>query len=698
MLSRLTPLRIGGLLGIVFALLRLLPLDALDRVTARAVDSRLASRGAIVPNPEIVIVAIDNDSLDAVGRWPWPRATVARLVDRIAAAGAAVIGFDLIQSEPAADDALLVESVGRLDQGVLGYYFDFSHNDPASLETRVSTYTMVWNAPADLSALSVPSGTSIRRNLPELSAAARHLGYFNFQPDSDGSYRRATMVIRANDRFALPLSLAMLKVYRPDWNLGLRFRGDVVDSVQLGPTTIPLAEDGQLLINYRGPGYTFPHLTASRVLAGETSPDELRGRIVLLGVTATAVADVRVTPFDGLMPGVEIHANIIDSIMSQDFLSSSKSQVVLIESLLILVLSLAVGTGLSFARGLYGFVLAAVLGLAFYFGSQWLFLSTGLCLSLLLPMLAIGLTYGGVSLQHFLAEEQSKRQVRDAFELYVTPHVARLVSNHPELLTLSGETRELSVMFLDIRGFTTISERMSQQPQELVALLNRFLDAMTHVILDHDGTLDKYVGDEIMAFWGAPLPQSNHADLACKAAVALIARLVELNREFVDRGWPPLGIGVGIHSGPMVVGNMGSSRRLCYTVVGDNVNLAARLEGLNRKYGTQIIASAATMQATEVPGREVDVVRVRGKDEAVHVFEILTGARTAEEWDTLLPPFAQGLGHYRQQRWSEARACFTRALSICPDDAPSQLYLLRIAEFERNPPSNWDGVTVMETK
>ncbi len=699
MFSALTPLRIGALLGILFALLRLSAEPTIERVAARALDGRLIRRGVTAPGPEVVIVAIDDASLDTLGRWPWSRAIMAQLVDRITEAGAAVIGFDLIQSEPAEGDSALADSVRKSKRTVLGYYFDFAQTDVASLATRMSSYSLVWNSPPDPRRVKVLAATSMRRNLPELSAAAQGLGYFNFIPDADGSYRRVPLAVRVGESFALPLSLAMLHVFRPQWNIGLRFRDDIVESVQLGPTTIPVAEDGQMLINYRGPSHTFPHVSASDVLSGNVTADVLRDKIVLVGVTATAVADVRVAPFDSLMPGVEIHANVIDSILRNDFLWSSASRVTLIESIFILILSLALGVGLSFARGLYGFLTAVGLALAFHAGSQELFLSTGLCLSTVFPMLAVGLTYGGVGVQHFVAEERAKRQVRNAFELYVTPAVARLVSNQPELLVLGGETRELTVMFLDIRGFTTISERMREHPQELLALLNTFLDAMTHVIFAHDGTLDKYVGDEVMAFWGAPLPQADHAARACRAALALLTRLEELNRDFVKRGWPVIDIGIGINSGPMVVGNMGSSRRLSYSVVGDNVNLGARLEGLNRKYGTHIIASAATIESADVVVREVDVVRVHGKDQAVHVFEIVAGKNDAQQWAPVLQPFHLGLGHYRGQRWKEAAACFREALAAKPGDAPAQLYLERIAALENNPPApDWDGVTVMETK
>ncbi len=697
--SALTPLRIGALLGIVFALLRFSGEPTIENVAARALDRRLFSRDVKQPGPEVVIVAVDDTSLDSIGRWPWSRTTMAQLIDRITDAGAAVIGLDLVQSEAAAGDEVFLDSVGKSKRTVLGYYFDFNQTDAASLATRISTYSLVWNSPSDPSQMTVHAGTSIRRNLPALTEAARGLGYFNFIPDADGSYRRVPLTVRVGDSFALPLSLAMLHVYRPQWNLGLRFRDSFVESVQLGPTTIPVAENGEMLINYRGPGKTFPHVSASAILSGTVAPDVLRDKLVLVGVTATAVADVRVAPFDSFMPGVEIHANVIDSILRNDFLWSATSRVTAIESILILILALALGLCLSFARGVYGFVAALAFAAAYDAGSQQLFLRTGICLSTVFPMLAIGLTYGGVSVQHFVAEERAKRQTRNALERYVPPAVARLVSNKPELLALGGETRELTVMFLDIRGFTTISERMRERPQELVALLNTFLDAMTVVIFDHGGTLDKYIGDEIMAFWGAPLPQADHAARACRCAVALLARLEELNGDFVKRGWPTLDIGIGINSGTMVVGNMGSSLRLSYSVVGDNVNLAARLEGLNKKYGTRIIASAATIESADVVVREVDVVRVKGKDQAVHVFEIVADKSDEHQWTALLQPFRLGLDHYRAQRWKEAAACFREVLAAKPGDAPAQLYLERIAALENNPPpADWDGVTVMDTK
>jgi adenylate cyclase len=278
--------------------------------------------------------------------------------------------------------------------------------------------------------------------------------------------------------------------------------------------------------------------------------------------------------------------------------------------------------------------------------------------------------------------------------------VANLVSERPEMLALGGDTRELTVLFSDIRGFTTISERFQDQPHTLVALLNEFLGGMTDVIFAHDGTLDKYVGDEIMAIWGAPLAQPDHAARACRGALEMMARLAVLNQEWQQRGWPALDIGIGINTGPMVVGNMGSQRRLSYTVVGDNVNLGARIEGLNKLYGSHIIASESTVQAAgELVVRELDLVRVKGKHQGVRIFEVLGVVGERDRWASLTERFNAGVYAYRERRWDEAIRAFAAILDERPDDGPSRLYLGRCRGMLEAPPApDWDGVTVMEVK
>ena len=411
-----------------------------------------------------------------------------------------------------------------------------------------------------------------------------------------------------------------------------------------------------------------------------------------------AVADRRATPFDGDLPGVEIHANVLDNILRHDFIQQPKWMVVP-ELAVILALALLQGLILRYARGVLGALVAAGLMAGYLGGSQWLFVTYGLPLSLVYPILAVALTYTGISLQHYVSVDRERRKTRKTLELYLSPSLARLVSEHPDRLKLGGEKSERTVMFSDIRGFTSISERLD--PETLVELLNSYLGEMTEVIFSQDGMLDKYIGDAIMAVWGAPLPQADHAGRACAAALAMLERLHALGEEWERRGWPRLNIGIGLNSGPMVFGNMGSASHLSLTVIGDEVNLGSRLEGLCKYYHCGIVASEATVREAGqgIVPRELDLVRVKGKLQPVRIFEILGPGAAREHWAELLEHFNAGLTAYRERRWDAALAAFGRVLERWPEDGPARLYSERCQEMVRTPPgAEWDGVTVMEAK
>ncbi|HVO22748.1 MAG TPA: adenylate/guanylate cyclase domain-containing protein [Candidatus Margulisiibacteriota bacterium] len=726
--QRLTPFRIALLLGFALSVLRFNGCHYLELIDVRAVDYRFLQRGVQPASPDVVIVAIDDASLERLGRWPWSRAVVAQLVNRLVAADAAVIGFDIVQSEATAqtdvellrervagvddrtwsairqalssgatEDQKLVDAVQKSGRTVLGYFFDFS-GQASDADVRVSTYNVVQNLGKAQGEARIPLAPMARMNLPALTDAGKEVGYFNFLPDADGSYRRVPLAIRFGSHIAVPLSLAMLRAYNAQNTLAVRIADFGVESVRVGSVSVPVAEDGEMLINYRGPGKTFRHVRAADVLDGTVPADTFRGKLVLVGVTATALADVRVTPFDGIFPGVEIHANLLDNILRRDFIVQPR-WIVLVEIAVILASVLILGLVLHYARGLSGAAVAVLLIVAYLVGSQWLFVSFGMPLGLVYPLLAIGLTYSAIGVQHYVIEEGEKRKIRDAFGLYLSPHLARLVSERPEMLALGGEKRELTVLFSDIRGFTTMSEQL--EPEALVELLNEYFGRMTDVIFSQDGTLDKYIGDAIMAVWGAPVPQSDHALRACRAALGMVNGLAKLVAEWRQRGLPELDIGIGINTGPMVVGNMGSARRLSYTVIGDNVNLGSRLEGLNKMYGSHIIASEATLQATRgaLVARELDLVRVKGKRLPVRIFEILGTIDERERWRPLLHEFNAGLAAYREQRFDDAMFAFAAVLETHPDDGPTQLYIERCRDMLAAPPEpDWDGVTIMETK
>jgi adenylate cyclase len=728
---RMSSLRLALLLGTMLSLLQFRGCSYLDLIELRTRDYRFLQRGVRAASPDIVIVAVDDASVEQFGRWPWSRGLVAQLLDRIDAANPSVIGLDIVESESgeereldldrlhqrltgiddrtwktvqraldqgAANDERLAEMLRRSGRVVLGYFFDFQRQADRPPVRLPMSYSLVQDSGNGGGEQHLPQARMVQGNLPALAAAARGVGYFNFFPDTDGSYRRAPLAVRFSDQIALPLALAMLRVYRPQVPLAIRFDPYGVESIRLGAQLIPVARDGQMLINFCGPGKTFRHVSAAEVLSGRVPPEVFSGKIILVGVTATALADIRVTPFGGTFPGVEIHANVLDNILRGDFVLQPGGSGAF-EPALVFVLAASLGFLLHYARGIAGaLVSAAVLG-AYVALSQWAFVTDGWLLNVVYPLLAIGLTYGAITVQQYVVEEREKREIRRAFGLYVSPSLARLASERPETLALGGETRDLTVLFCDIRDFTSIAERLSAET--LVELLNHFLGEMTEVIFRDDGMLDKYVGDAIVAVWGAPLPQADHAGRACRAALSMVTRLHSLQGAWQQRGWPELRIGIGINSGPMVVGNMGSVQRLSYTVIGDNVNLGSRLEGLNKLYGTEIMASESTVRAADdtLVTRELDMVRVKGKNLPVRIFEILGPAEDLAQWAELVERFAVALGVYRQRQWEKAITAFRAVLELRPGDHPAELYIERCREMLATVPgTDWDGVTDIDVK
>jgi len=722
----LTTMRIALLLGVALAILRLSSCGPLLLLDTRATDFRLVQRGPEPPAPEVVIVAVDDASIAEIGRWPWSRTTVAKLLERIDAASPAVIGFDVVQSEATAppdlksleghvdaaaieqvqkalvtvgsEDQQLAEAVARSGKVVVGYFFELDNAVARAAEPTLTAYKLVQVQGAG--EREIPKALGAVANLDIINKAARATGFFNTFPDpGDGYFRRVPMAVRYRDQIALPLTLAMLSVYWPDRLTTVRVAPFGVEDVRIGKQDVPVAEDGQMLLNYRGPKRTFPHVSAADVLAGRADPGALAGKLVLVGVTATAVADIRATPLDGIFPGVEMHATALDNILRADFLRQPR-WTVLLDVAAIVLLSVLLGVALRWARGVNGGL--AVLGMlgAYLVGSQWIFLATGIPLGIVYQVITVVVVYAAIAVYQYVVQEGQRRRAREAFSRYLNPEIARTLSENPELVRLGGERRELTVLFSDIRGFTSISEKL--EPEALVELLNVYLGEMTEVIFEQAGTLDKYVGDAIMAVWGAPLAQPTHAAHACDAALAMCQRLADRTGEWQsERGWPPIEAGIGVHTGDMVVGNMGSTQHLSYTVIGDNVNLASRLESLTKTYGVRVLVSADTLAAAgaDFIGRELDVVAVKGRSAAVTIYELLGHVAERQQWSDLLEIFAEGVAAYRERRFREAMATFGKVLDRYPGDKPSVMYVERCRTFLATPPpADWQGVTVMESK
>jgi len=708
-------------------------------------DARLRLTMPRTVDDRIVIVDIDEKSLAEEGRWPWRRDRLALMVDKLFDSyGAAVAGFDVVFAEKDESSGLAVlEDLSQKQfkddtqfqyalakvrpqleydnifaaslkkhPVILGYYFS---NDEVA-----GKYAAVNILPEPV----LPAGTFAGKNidfiswkgyganLSELQHAAAGAGHFNPIPDSaDGINRRVPMLAKYKDAYYEPLSLAIMRTLlgypkvEPDYasdqfmRVGLGTRDfSRLEDLKVGPLRIPVDQNVAALVPYRGAQGSFKYISATDVLNDRLKPGELKNKIVLVGTTAPGLKDLRSTPVGVDYPGVEIHANLIAGMLDGN-IKQNPPYILGAEVVLLFFTGLALTLLMPLLNPMRAtlftvIVLVLVLTtniMVWHYGNLVLPLASGLLL--ISALFALNMSYG------YFKESRTKRQFADLFGQYVPPELVDKMSEDPERYSMEGKSQELTVMFSDVRNFTSISEGL--EPKELTAFINEYLTAMTRVIRSHHGTLDKYIGDAIMAFWGAPVNDPDHPRNAAICALEMQATAQQLREQFKVRGWPEIRIGVGINTGIMVVGDMGSAVRKAYTVMGDSVNLASRLEGLCKEYGAGIILSEMTKNV--VSGfvyRELDRVRVKGKEEPVLIYEPLgfEGQVDKTMLDELML-FQRALRLYRSQDWDMAELQLINLRNMSPSDQLYQLYLERVKQFRADPPQRgWDGIWVYETK
>lgn len=727
----------------VFAYMRgILFLDLMDLKT---VDVRFQTRAKITPGPEVVLAVIDEKSLAQEGKWIWPRSIIAELITKLSDAGAKVIGFDVGFLEPddprliptiegiqgqlanlkiendtiqnylemikheADNDRLLAEAIQESKaKVVLGYFFQL---DEESLELvdedeylqhqeniRGSRHKSVRFTSEEAQQVPFIEATVPQSNIKLISEAAQYAGCFNFFPDWDGTVRRMPSVIRFDEDLYAPLALMAISAYL-DSPPSVTVSDYGVTELQIGDLYIPTDELGFILINYRGGEKTFPHISVTDILREEVPPEMLKDKIVLVGATATGIYDMRVTPFASVYPGLEIHANVVDSILSQDFLFQPEWSGIF-DLTAIIVSGVFLGLVLPMVGAIPGAVSAAAVFFGYMLLCQYLFSTQGWILNLVYPLSVMLLLYLSITMYRYLVENKQKRFIKDAFSTYLAPSVVKQLIDSGQNLVLGGEEREITAFFSDVQGFTSISEKLT--PHELVELLNEFLTEMTDIILAHEGTVDKFEGDAIIAFFGAPNVLPNHAERACSATTEMQKRLVELREQWRTQDKPMLHMRVGLCTGPAVVGNMGSRSRMDYTMMGDTVNTAARLEGVNKVYSIFTMIADETFKGIgeRIQAREIDSINVVGKTEPVSVYQILGYPEDIDEpMAEAYAGYAEGLTAYRDQKWDQAIACFEKALAIAPDDGPSLTMKARCQEYKEDPPpEDWNGSYTMKTK
>lgn len=743
---KLTPFLISVLFIVLGIIAYQTGLSFLDIMELKTIDLRFQSRKPVSPSPEIVIAAIDEKSIAQEGKWIWPRSKIAQLVKKLSEAGARVIAFDIGFLE--ADEKRVVNIIDQIQHTsetcgiryaefdqylqhlkhqsdfdlqladaitqssasvVLGYFF---HMDPAGAppitveeverhqdNIRGGAYQYVRFLSGNPQDVPVIEAYYPQSNIDEISDAADYAGFFNMFPDPDGVIRWMPAIIRCNDVLYAPLSVLTASAYLGN-PISLKISDYGVEQLQIGRLSIPTDEIGRLVINYRGPEKTFPHISVTDILHDRVPASALKDKIVIAGATAVGIYDMRVTPMGNVFPGVEIHANIVDSILSRDFLQKPAWSA-LFDIAAIMVCGLLLGIVLPRS----GIKAGGAAGIIVFFGyivlCQYLFTHKGMILNLVYPLSVILFVYVSNTIYKYLVESRQKKFIKNAFSTYLAPSVVKQLIDSPGKLVLGGEQRTITAFFSDVQGFTSISEKLS--PAELVELLNEFLTEMTDIILKYEGTVDKFEGDAIIAFFGAPNELEHQAEVACMACVDMQKRLVQLRKKWAAENKPELNMRIGMNTGQAVVGNMGSKNRMDYTMMGDTVNTAARLEGVNKVYGIYTLISETTYQEAargKITAREVDAIKVVGKIEPVKIYELMGYAdETDRTTSEMMACYGRGLDAYRTRNFDQAIEQFNAALALVPNDAPSKTMMSRCREYQVDPPAaDWDGSFIMKSK
>lgn len=678
----------------------------------------------------VVIVDIDEKSLRDLGQWPWPRSAVADLLNAIRRAGGVAVGFDIIFAEA---DRLspdrFARSLPNLSVDAVRELDGLENNDTAMAATMRSMRVVLGQAasvrvaqdertPQKQTPVALLGGDpkpylltypGLLRNIAVLEEAASGLGLFSINPDLDSIVRRVALVVVADDRLQPALSVELLRVATGQDAFAVKSDAAGVRSIVVGGVEVPTDRNGRLWVHYtRHEPSRF--VSASDVIRGSVNAARLRNHLVLIGTSATGLLDLKATPLDPAMPGVEVHAQILETILGQSFLTrpnyalGAELLIAIAISLLVIVLAPILG---AFPVLVFGMAVAG----GVLFGSWFVFTEYRLLFDVVYPLLASFAVFLILVFVNYRREEVQRQQIRSAFGQYLAPAYVEQIAQHPDQLSLGGETRTMTILFSDVRGFTSISESYKHDPQGLTTLMNRFLTPLSDAIMSQKGTIDKYMGDAVMAFWNAPLDDADHARNACVAALDMMARLEKVNAERAveaeEAGSPfmRLDVGIGINTGNCVVGNMGSEFRFDYSVLGDAVNLASRLEGQSKTYGVPIILGSDTANAVigDYAVIEIDLIRVKGKQQPERIFCLLGDAALAiqPEFQAVRAAFETALATYRDQDWVRARTGLedVRAKDCYSLAALADLYEGRIQAFEETPPPvDWDGVFIAQSK
>ncbi|WP_092239263.1 adenylate/guanylate cyclase domain-containing protein [Bradyrhizobium sp. Gha] len=720
-----------GLL-IVFAGLRVWDPPPLQEVRVRTFDLfQLIDPRHKAVRP-VTIVDIDDKSLARLGQWPWPRTRIADLIINLTHDGAVAIGFDVVFSEPdRLNPDLVANEMRYLDDATRARLHELPSNDQVLSEAIKGSRVVLGETgqPAVGSEIdkSLPfTGVAtvgeenaekflfefpgLLRNVPVIEKVAAGRGLFTIKTERDGLIRRVPMIMRAQGNIMPSLGLEILRVVTGTPTLLVRTDKTGIRGVRIKGLEIPTDKNGQLWVHYARQDPSI-YVSAADVLDNTVPPDKINGKLVLIGTSAVGLNDLKTTPVSANMPGVEIHAQVLESVLSGAVISQPNYAlgVELLTAMIIGILVIIFTPNLGPVR----LVLAGAMFAAILIGSSWFFYARyRYLIDFTYPLLSTTAIYLTFIFASFVREQRQRVQIRGMFAQYMSPELVEQLAQSPEKLKLGGDERDMTIMFSDVRGFTSISESFKHDPQGLITLMNRFLTPLTDVIRAHRGTIDKYMGDAIMAFWNAPVDDDQHEVNACEAAVGMLEKIDEVNREREQEAaegghaYIPLNVGIGLNTGIGVVGNMGSDKKFNYSVLGDSVNLASRLEGQTKEYGFPIIVGSRTALAAKdrFAILELDFITVKGKSEPEVIYAIAGREDVLQSaaFQRLRNVTIEMLACYRSRDWQGALDAIERGRRSEDADTLEKLFGLyeaRINEFKVNPPpDDWTGAYALLTK
>ncbi len=707
--------------------------NVLLKLENQSIDFRFNVRGVRQPQAPVKIIAIDEKSLQEVGQWPWPRAVHAQLVRRLKADGVKCVFYDVFFAEPERTQEKMLGQV----ESLLSHSMEGSEKAREKILSDLRRFSASQNGDAEFAKAIKETGNvfmlieplvkgkggrtpdpetlnltdaelfggftnvlvseeSLIVSIPEIQKNSKDSGHTRCLTQGDLVIRYYPTVIDYKEKLIPHLSLQVVRHF-----LGSKEPVKVrlgEHYTEVAGRKIPILSNGMAFINFCGPDTTIPTYSASDILNNRIKPGELKDTIVEIGPTAEGINDIRPTPFSRISPGVVINANIMENVISGNFLTLAPKY---LRYLLVIFMSFLMWyliPRLTPLGGAAAFVSSLILYLIV---SCLLFSYAHLVIDVTHPNLALILTFTVLTTYKFRTEVRHGRHLKNMFQSMVTPKVVDAILKSPTGITLGGEEKELTVMFSDIRGFTTYSEKHT--PPEVIAVLNEYLTQMTDLVFTTEGTLDKYIGDAIMAFWGAPVFQEDHAYRACSTALGMVEFLHDvLHPKWESEGKEKLQIGLGLNTGGMVVGFVGSQAIKNYTLIGDEVNLCSRLEGTTKEYRVEIIIAESTFEKVkdDMLCRELDLIQVKGKTKPIRIYQLLDRRfKASEKTNNKVEAFHEGLVLYRAQKWDEAAKKFEKCLELDPQDGPGAIFLERCKHLKGHPPAvNWDGVYVMKTK